>query len=86
MDRCVCPSPVAAGNVETSQRLVDTIYLALSQALPNRIPAASAGTMNNVLFGGRHSDSNIPFVHYETIEEGPAPVHLALGYPGCKPI
>ncbi len=45
-------SPVAAGNVETSQRIVDVVLGALAQALPQRIPAASAGTMNNISIGG----------------------------------
>ena len=43
---------VAAGNVETSQRIVDVVLGALAQACPERIPAAAQGTMNNVLFGG----------------------------------
>ena len=48
------PAAVAAGNVETSQRIVDVLLKALAQALPGRIPAASSGTMNNVSFGGVH--------------------------------
>ncbi|MCB8982424.1 MAG: hydantoinase B/oxoprolinase family protein [Ardenticatenaceae bacterium] len=50
------PHAVAAGNVETSQRLVDVVFGALAQALPNLIPAASQGTMNNLTFGGSLSD------------------------------
>ena len=46
------PAAVAAGNVETSQRIVDVVLGALAQALPDRIPAASQGTMNNLLIGG----------------------------------
>ncbi|NUM46982.1 MAG: hydantoinase B/oxoprolinase family protein, partial [Anaerolineales bacterium] len=46
------PAPVAGGNVETSQRITDVLLGALAQALPNRIPAASQGTMNNTLIGG----------------------------------
>ncbi len=46
------PAPVAGGNVETSQRIVDVLLGALAQALPDRIPAASQGTMNNVTIGG----------------------------------
>ncbi len=46
------PHAVAAGNVETSQRIVDVVLGALAPALPDRIPAASAGTMNNVSIGG----------------------------------
>ncbi|MGK0360582.1 MAG: 5-oxoprolinase (ATP-hydrolyzing) [Bradymonadia bacterium] len=47
------PSAVSSGNVETSQRLVDILFGALAQAAPDRVPAASCGSMNNVLFGGR---------------------------------
>lgn len=46
------PHAVAAGNVETSQRIVDVVFGALAQALPELIPAASQGTMNNLTFGG----------------------------------
>ena len=46
------PRAVAAGNVETSQRIVDTVLGALAKALPDLIPAASSGTMNNVTIGG----------------------------------
>ncbi|MGH9895131.1 MAG: hydantoinase B/oxoprolinase family protein, partial [bacterium] len=41
------PAAVAGGNVETSQRIVDVLFRALSRALPDRIPAASSGSMNN---------------------------------------
>ncbi|MCA9541772.1 MAG: hydantoinase B/oxoprolinase family protein, partial [Myxococcales bacterium] len=66
------PAAVSAGNVETSQRLVDVIFGALAQAAPDRVPAASAGTMNNVLFGGLDPrfDPPRPFVHYETLAGG----------------
>ncbi|MBX3060273.1 MAG: hydantoinase B/oxoprolinase family protein [Anaerolineae bacterium] len=47
------PHAVAAGNVETSQRITDVVLGALAQALPGLIPAASQGTMNNVTFGGK---------------------------------
>ena len=57
------PSAVAAGNVETSQRLVDVILGALSLVLPEGVPAASAGTMSNLTFGARGAR---PFSHYET--------------------
>ena len=46
------PSPVAGGNVETSQRIVDVLLGALAQACPDKVPAASQGTMNNVTIGG----------------------------------
>lgn len=64
------PAPVAAGNVETSQRLVDVVLGALAQALPEAIPAASQGTMNNLAFGGVHRDTGREFTYYETIAGG----------------
>ncbi len=69
----VYPAAVAAGNVETSQRLTDCILGALAQALPDRIPAASCGSMNNVLIGGedhRPGRAGEPFTYYETIAGG----------------
>jgi len=60
---------VSAGNVETSQRIGDVVFRALAQALPNLIPAASSGTMNNFTFGGRRSDGT-SFAYYETIPGG----------------
>ncbi|MEX2482634.1 MAG: hydantoinase B/oxoprolinase family protein [Gammaproteobacteria bacterium] len=58
------PAAVAAGNVETSQRIVDVVLGALAQAVPDRVPAASQGTMNNVAMGGPSWD------YYETIGGG----------------
>ncbi len=60
---------VSAGNVETSQRIVDVVFAALAQALPERIPAASAGTMSNFTFGGVRPDGE-PFAYYETVPGG----------------
>jgi N-methylhydantoinase B len=62
------PAAVAVGNTETSQRIVDVVLGALAQALPQRIPAASQGTMNNVTIGGVYEDH--AFVYYETIAGG----------------
>jgi N-methylhydantoinase B len=59
---------VAAGNVETSQRVVDVVFGALAQALPDLIPSAGQGTMNNLTFGG--TDHGRPFAYYETIGGG----------------
>ncbi len=64
------PAAVAGGNVETSQRIVDVILGALSRALPDVIPAASQGTMNNVTIGGIDPRSGQPFAYYETIGGG----------------
>lgn len=63
------PAPVAGGNVETSQRLVDVVLLALQQALPGRVPAASAGTMSNLSFGGVLPEG-VEFASYETLPGG----------------
>jgi N-methylhydantoinase B/oxoprolinase/acetone carboxylase alpha subunit len=64
------PAAMAAGNVETSQRITDVILGALAQALPERIPAASSGTMNNLSFGGWDTRRQRPFSYYETIAGG----------------
>jgi N-methylhydantoinase B len=68
------PHAVAAGNVETSQRVVDTVFGALAQALPGLVPAASQGTMNNLTFGGPFPDGRLSspthFAYYETIGGG----------------
>jgi N-methylhydantoinase B len=62
----LAPAAVSAGNVETSQRIVDVLFGALAQAIPGRIPAASQGSMNNVILGGPHGS----FTYYETIAGG----------------
>lgn len=68
------PASVAGGNVETSQRIVDVLFRALSQALPDRIPAASQGTMNNLTIGGidlrRGQGRGQEFSYYETVAGG----------------
>jgi N-methylhydantoinase B len=64
------PAAMAAGNVETSQRITDVILGALAQALPDRIPAASSGTMNNLSFGGWDTRRGRAFSYYETIAGG----------------
>lgn len=74
------PAAVAAGNVETSQRITDVVIGAFSRALPGRVPAASCGSMNNILIGGvdpRRSSDSAPhsaldssFAYYETIAGG----------------
>lgn len=64
------PAPVAGGNVETSQRIVDVLLGALAKALPEQIPAASQGTMNNTLIGGWDAARKRPFTYYETIGGG----------------
>lgn len=64
------PAAVAGGNVETSQRIVDAVLGALAQAIPDRVPAASSGTMNNLTFGGIDPRTGQPFAYYETIAGG----------------
>jgi N-methylhydantoinase B len=64
------PSSVAGGNVETSQRIVDVVFKALSQAIPDRIPAASQGTMNNLTIGGIDPRTGKEFSYYETVAGG----------------
>lgn len=58
------PAAVAAGNVETSQRIADVVLGALAAANPTSVPAASQGTMNNLLIG---CDD---FAYYETVGGG----------------
>ncbi len=58
------PAPVAGGNVETSQRLVDVCLAALRKGLPQAMPASSAGTMSNLSLGGSG------FAFYETLPGG----------------
>ena len=64
------PAAVAGGNVETSQRIVDVVLRALSQAIPDRVPAAASGTMNNLTIGGTDPRNGKPFAYYETIAGG----------------
>jgi len=64
------PAAVAAGNVETSQRITDVLLGALAQACPDRVPAASQGTMNNFLVGGWDPARQQPYTYYETIGGG----------------
>lgn len=64
------PAAVAGGNVETSQRITDVVLGALAQALPDVIPAASHGTMNNVTLGGTDPRTGRRFAYYETLGGG----------------
>lgn len=78
------PAPVAGGNVETSQRIVDALLGAFAQAMPEQVPAASQGTMNNLTIGGWDPYRGRHFAYYETIgggtgararADGPSAVH-----------
>ncbi|MCW3099535.1 MAG: hypothetical protein JWL77_5153 [Chthonomonadaceae bacterium] len=73
------PAAVAAGNVETSQRIVDVCFRALAQAAPDLLPAASQGTMNNVTIGGFDPVRGRPFAYYETIAGGAGASPLGPG-------
>src|ERR1700738_772268 len=64
------PAAVAGGNVETSQRIVDVLLRALARAIPDRIPAAASGTMNNLTIGGTDPSTGEPFAYYETVAGG----------------
>jgi N-methylhydantoinase B len=64
------PAAVAGGNVEASQRIVDVLLRALAEAIPEHIPAAAAGTMNNLTIGGIDPRTGEPFTYYETIAGG----------------
>ncbi len=60
------PAAVVGGNVETSQRITDVVFLALTAAAPDQVPAQGEGTMNNITIGSRDGS----FVYYETIGGG----------------
>ena len=60
------PAAVVGGNVETSQRVTDVVLAAFAEAVPDRVPAASQGTMNNLIVGSRTGS----FTYYETIAGG----------------
>ncbi|MEZ4425114.1 MAG: hydantoinase B/oxoprolinase family protein [Gemmatimonadota bacterium] len=64
------PASVAAGNVETSQRITDVLLRAFAAALPDRMPALSQGTMNNLTVGGVDPRTGKPFAYYETVGGG----------------
>lgn len=65
------PAAVAAGNVETSTRVVDVVMGALAQAIPEKLAAASHGSMNNVAMGARYEDdADKNWDYYETIGGG----------------
>jgi len=75
------PAAVAGGNVETSQRIVDVLFRAMAEAVPDRIPAASSGSMSNLTIGGYDTFRSRHFSYYETIAGG---VGAALGHPGAS--
>jgi len=64
------PAAVAGGNVECSQRIVDVLLRALAKAAPDRVPAASYGSMSNLTIGGWDERFHLPFTYYETTAGG----------------
>jgi N-methylhydantoinase B len=76
------PAAVAGGNVETSQRIVDVLMRALAKAAPERVPAASSGTMNNFTVGGIDPRTEKPFAYYETVAGGAGARPTADGISG----
>ncbi len=66
----IYPAAVSAGNVETSQRIVDVTLGALAKIVPDLVPAASQGTMNNLTVGGMDPRTGKSFSFYETIGGG----------------
>ena len=77
------PAAVAAGNVETSTRVVDVLLGALAQAMPDRIPAASHGSMNNLAMGALHADGS-RWDYYETIGGGMGASQKGPGLSGVQ--
>lgn len=76
------PASVAGGNVEMSQRIVDVLFKGLAQAVPDRIPAASQGTMNNLTIGGIDTRTGLEFSYYETVAGGMGARPVADGMSG----
>jgi N-methylhydantoinase B len=76
------PHPVAGGNVETSQRNADLLYRAFSKAVPDRVPADSGGSMNNIMMGGTWKGKSWAF--YETIGVGLGAQHDRDGIDGIQ--
>lgn len=77
------PAAMAAGNVETSQRITDVVLGALSKASRELIPAASSGTMNNLSMGGYDPVRKRAFAYYETIAGG---MGASNGHEGCSAV
>jgi N-methylhydantoinase B len=78
----IFPHPVAGGNVETSQRNADLLYRAFSKAIPNKVPADSGGSMNNIMMGGTYKGRNWAF--YETIGVGLGATNDSDGIDGIQ--
>jgi len=78
------PAAVAAGNVETSTRIVDVITGALAKAIPEKLPAASHGSMNNLAMGAERNKNQMAWDYYETIGGGMGANSLYAGLSGVQ--
>jgi N-methylhydantoinase B len=81
------PAAVAAGNVETSTRVVDVVMGALAKAIPDQIPAASHGSMNNLAMGSHHGEEMNQQTHwdyYETMGGGMGAGKRSMGLSGIQ--
>jgi N-methylhydantoinase B len=78
------PAAVAAGNVETSTRITDVVLGALAQAIPEKIPAASHGSMNNIAMGSRAKPGQLAWDYYETIGGGMGASKVGPGLNGVQ--
>jgi N-methylhydantoinase B len=76
------PASVAAGNVETSQRITDVLFQVFWQALPRLAPALSQGTMNNTAVGGLNPRTGEGFAYYETVGGGMGASPMGPGLSG----
>ncbi|WP_253738462.1 hydantoinase B/oxoprolinase family protein [Halohasta salina] len=75
------PAAVVGGNVETSQRVTETVLSAFAEAIPEKLPAQGQGTMNNLTIGSRDGDG---FSYYETIGGGFGARPIADGMDGVQ--
>jgi N-methylhydantoinase B len=78
------PAAVCAGNTETTQRVADTVLRAFAQVAPERIPAASQGTMNLIGIGGRDPRTGQPYTYIETIAGGQGGRPMGAGQDGVQ--
>ena len=78
------PAAVCAGNTETTQRVADTVLKAFAQLAPDRIPAASQGTMNLIGIGGRDPRNGRPYTYIETIGGGQGGRPMGPGQDGVQ--
>ena len=78
------PAAVCAGNTETTQRVADTVLRAFAQFAPDRIPAASQGTMNLISVGGQDPRTGRPYTYIETIAGGQGGRPMGPGQDGVQ--